>query len=391
VAKSDWSSFDGASTPFQSVRVRRANNPYSCDAKPAPHHQGENLTVLLEFLSTQMPVFNRDNLFQEDVMRRRTFIRGAGSLALGTLLGRPTFAQQFPTKTVHLVVPFEPGGTSDILARLVAVGWGNELGQSVIVENKSGANSIIGTNHVARSKPDGYTALLGTTANASNATLHKSLPYDSLKDISPVTPIALTPYFLIARGDLPANSVQDLIELARKRPGEISFASAGIGGTPHLTGEMFAYRTGLKLLHVPYRGTAPALQDVVAGRADFMFTGLVTAQPFLESKKLKVLAAAGESRSAFAPHIPMISEAGVPGVIADSWFAILLPAGVPDEVEVRLDSSLRKVLQTPAFKNRLAELGGELMPHTRQEFKKLYADDIAKWAEIIKVSGAKAE
>lgn len=324
-------------------------------------------------------------------MRRRTFIRGAASLAVGTLLGRSAFAQQFPAKTVHVVVPFEPGGTSDILARLAAVGWGNELRQSVIVENKSGANSIIGTNYVARSKPDGYTALLGTTANASNATLHKSLPYDSLKDISPVTPIALTPYFLIARGDLSANSVQDVVELARKRPGEITFASSGIGGTPHLTGEMFAYRTGTKLLHVPYRGTAPALQDVVAGRADFMFTGLVTAQPFLESKKLKVLAAAGESRSSFAPQIPTISEAGIPGVVADSWFAILLPAGVPDEIEERLDSSLRKALQAPAFKSRLAELGGELMPHTRQEFKKLYADDIAKWAEIIRVSGAKAE
>lgn len=324
-------------------------------------------------------------------MRRRTLLQGMSSLTLGTMLGTSARAQQFPTKVVNLVVPFEAGGTTDILARLAAVGWSRELGQSVIVENKGGANSIIGTGYVARSKPDGYTALMGTTANASNATLHKSLPYDSLKDISPITPVALTPYFLIARGDLPANSIQEFIELVRKRPGEITFASAGIGGTPHLTGEMFAHRTGLKLLHVPYRGTAPALNDVVAGRADIMFTGLVTAQPFFESKKLKVLAATGERRSSFAPDIPTMAEAGVSGVVADSWFGVLLPSGVPDEIEHRLDTTLRRVLQTPEFKKRLAELGGELMPHTRQEFKKLYRDDIAKWAEIIKISGAKAE
>jgi tripartite-type tricarboxylate transporter receptor subunit TctC len=300
-------------------------------------------------------------------------------------------AQTYPSKPVRLIVPYPPGGTTDILARPLAQKLTEVFGKQVIVDNRGGANSIIGTDLMVRSQPDGHTLLMGTTATSSNAGLYEKLPYDTLRQIAPVSLVASTPYFLFAHVSLPASNVKELIALARSKPGQINFGSAGIGGTPHLTGEMFNVMAGVKLVHVPYKGTGPAVADLVAGQVQLMFTGLPSTVQFVQAGKLKILGVADPKRSAFMPNVPTIAESGLIGFEAASWFGILAPSGTPPAILNRLATEIKAIVSAPEMRERFLAMGAEPMWNTPREFAAFFREDVERWAKVVKASGAKAE
>lgn len=324
-------------------------------------------------------------------MQRRellSVIAGASALAV---LPRAALAQAFPAKPIHLVVPYAPGGPTDVLARVVGQKLSARLNTPVVIDNKAGANSIIATEFVARSPADGYTLLVGSPATAANMSLYKKLPYDTLRDLSPVTSIASTPYFLIVNGDAPYNSVQELIAYAKANPRSVAYASAGAGGPLHLTAELFNISAGIKMLHVPYKGVGPALVDLVAGRVQVIFAGLPATKALLDEKKLKLLAVADQQRSSFTPELPTIREAGLPNFSADSWFGLFAPAGTPAAVEAQIASAVSAALGAEDLRERLAGLGAVPLVNTPEQFRAYFRAEVTKWAEVIKASGASAD
>ncbi|MDO9134200.1 tripartite tricarboxylate transporter substrate binding protein [Hydrogenophaga sp.] len=325
-------------------------------------------------------------------MKRRNFISAIAGASAATMLPfRTAQAQEFPSKPIYLIVPFAPGGPTDILARLIGQKLSVHLNTAVVIENKAGANSIIATEYVAKSPADGYTLLVGSPATASNISLYKKLPYDTLKDLSPVTPIASTPYFLIVNGMAPYNTVQELIAYAKVNPTGLAYASAGAGGPLHLTAELFNTSAGIKMLHVPYRGVGPALLDLVANRVQVIFAGLPSTRALIEEKKLKLLAVADRQRTSFMPNLPTIHEAGLRDFAADSWFGLFARAGTPAAVEEQLAAAVRSVLSEPDVRERMAGLGAVPLTSSPSEFRSFFRADVTKWAEVIKVSGATAE
>jgi len=323
-------------------------------------------------------------------MNLRTGV-GLAGVSFAVLVGATATAADFPTRPVRIVVPYPAGGTTDLLARPVAQKLAEFLGQQFVVDNRGGANGIIGTELVVRSQPDGYTVLVGSTATSSNASLYSKLPYDTLKDLAPISLIANTPYFLTANAGVPAANVKELIALARAKPGQINYASAGIGGTPHLTGEMFALLAGVKMVHVPYKGAAPAVADLISGQAHIMFTGLPTTVQHVRAGRLKLLAVADPKRSSFMPELPTIAESGIPGFEAASWFGILGPAGVPRAVQSRLAEAIARAVQTKDVQERFLGFGAEPLWNTPEAFAPYFRDDVAKWAKVVKASGARAD
>jgi len=315
--------------------------------------------------------------------------------AFGIVLGLAAAlacAQTYPTKPIRLVVPFPPGGATDILARDVAQKLTEAWGQSVIVDNRPGAGGNIGSELVAKSAPDGYTLEMGTVGtHAINASLYAKMPYDHVKDFTPVILVAGVPNVLVVNPSVPANSVGELITYAKANPGKLNFASSGNGTSIHLSGELFKVMAGVQITHIPYKGSAPALQDLLAGQVQMMFDNLPPSLPQIKAGKLRALAVTSATRAPALPDVPTLAESGLPGFEASSWFGILGPAGTPAPIVTKLNAEIAKWLATPEAKEKLAKQGANAAGGTPDDFAKHIAAETAKWAKVVKDSGAKID
>jgi tripartite-type tricarboxylate transporter receptor subunit TctC len=298
----------------------------------------------------------------------------------------------WPAKPVRLVAGFAPGGISDILARVVGARLGDALGQPVLVENRAGASGTIGADFVAKSAPDGYTLFLGVNATQSIApSLYPKLPYNPATDFAPITIAAVTPVLLVTHPSLPVKNVKDLIAIARAQPGQLNYASTGTGAVPHLTTELFSLRAGVKMNHVPYKGGAPAMLDLVAGQVSLMFDNIPTAITQVRAGKVRALAVAQPKRTPAAPDIPTMGESGFPGFEVTSWQGFLAPAGTPVAVVNRLNAEIIKVLGQPEVRERLTAQGIEIRTSTPAEFAAMIRADAEVWAKVIKATGVRIE
>lgn len=308
---------------------------------------------------------------------------------LSVALGAPALgaAQAFPARPVTLVVPYPAGGSADILARTVGQKLSDKLGQPVVIENKAGAGTAIGARHVAEAVPDGYTLLLGTvSSHAINPAMSK-VGYDPVRDFVAVAPLGSIPFVLVAHPGTPYQTLPELLAAARQQPGTINYASAGPGTSNHLAGEMLASAAGIKLMHVPYRGSAPALADVLAGHVPLMFDLQTTSAPYVRQGKLKALAVTGSQRSALLPNVPTATETGVPGYEVSAWFAIFAPAKVPQPVQKRLSDALTEVLRAPDMLQKLRELGAEPDTRSAAEFNAYVRTEAEKYERVVKAAG----
>ncbi len=317
-----------------------------------------------------------------------------------TVAGLLTIAAQFasaqssgyPAKPVRWVVPFPPGGSADIMGRMIGQELAKALGQQVVIENRAGASAIVGAEYVAKSPPDGYTLL---QANVSQMTIHPSLyprlPYDPLKDFAPVTVLGIVTSVVVTTPSLPVNSVKELLALAKKRPGQLNFTSSGAGSSTHLTGELLKQRAGVAMTHINYKGSGPALTDVMAGFVEIMFENLPSALPFINAGKLKVLAVTGKDRSAVLKAVPTLAESGFPGFDMVSWQALVAPAATPRLVIDKLNAEVAKVLKTPEMKEKMTGLGTGIVANSPEQFAQYLREETAKWSKIVKDAGIKLE
>ncbi|HYH42244.1 MAG TPA: tripartite tricarboxylate transporter substrate binding protein [Burkholderiales bacterium] len=300
-------------------------------------------------------------------------------------------AQNYPNRPVRIVVPFSPGGGNDIVARFAAQRMTEAFGQTAIVDNRPGAGSTVGTDVVAKSTPDGYTLLVTHNAIAINETLYPKLPYDAERDFAQVILVGSTTNTLVVNAKVAAKSTKELIALAKSKPGALNYSSTGAGGTSHLAMEYFKLATGTNLVHIPYKGTGPALADLVGGQVQVMISALPGTIPFIQGKRLVALATTGAKRSAFLPELPTLAESGVPGYEFDTWYGLHAPAKVPKDVIAKLNATLGKSLSTPAVKEQLFKAGLEAEGGTPEAFRKFMVSEIQKMSKIIKASGAKPE
>ncbi|KCV24934.1 tripartite tricarboxylate transporter substrate binding protein [Bordetella bronchiseptica] len=320
-------------------------------------------------------------------------LRIAYTLALGAALAAPAaVAAPFPDRPVRLVVPYPPGGGADIFARTLSEPLAAQLGQPVIVENRPGANGIIGTDAVARAAPDGYTILLGNSGpNAINQAIYPDLPYDAVDSFEEVSLIGYTTHVLVVNPGVEARSVTELIELARRSPGRLNFASTGQGGTPHLAGELFKLMTGTDMVHVPYKGASPSNADVIAGQVQLTFNTLPPLMTSIKAGKVRALAVTGKQRSQLLPEVPTIDEAGVAGYDVQTWYGIHAPAGTPAAVVDRLNQALLAVLSNAQVRAALVGQGYEVATSTPGEFSRMVRDDVAKWRKVVKEARVKVD
>ena len=301
-------------------------------------------------------------------------------------------AEVWPAKPIKWIVPFAPGGTTDILARTISEKLSQALGQPVIIENKPGAGGGVGADFTAKAPPDGYTIMGGTiSTHAINASLYKSLPYDPVKDFAPITLIARVPNMLVVNPDVPAKNVAELIALMKANPAKYTFASAGNGTSQHLSGELFKAMAGVDMQHIPYKGSPPALQDVVGGQVTMTFDNITTAWPLAKAGKLRALAVTTAKRSTIAPDVPTLAESGLAGYEVGSWQGAFAPAGTPSEIVKRLNAEMVKIINMPDVREKLVGLGAEPVANTPEEFGALVKTEVAKWADIVKKSGAKVD
>ncbi len=302
------------------------------------------------------------------------------------------FAQAFPNHSIRLVVPFPAGGTTDILARDVAKRLTETLGQAVVVDNRAGAGGNIGADIVAKSAPDGYTLLMGTVGtHAINPSLYAKMPYDHVKDFVPVVLVAGVPNVLVVNPSVPINSVADLIKMAKAKPGSINFASSGSGTSIHLSGELFKTMTGVDMTHVPYKGSSPALTDLMGGQVQVMFDNLPSSLALIKSGKLRAVAVTSLKRAPALPDVPTVAESGVPGFEASSWFGILAPAGTPAPIVAKLNAEVNQWLQSPEGKAQLLAQGAEVAGGPPDRFVAHIRAESDKWAKVVKASGAKVD
>jgi tripartite-type tricarboxylate transporter receptor subunit TctC len=321
---------------------------------------------------------------------RRMFL-ATGVLLAGLALTAAAQAQAvWPTKPVKIVVTFPPGGAPDTLARILADKWGQTLGQSFTVDNRPGAGGNIGADFVAKSPGDGTTLLVGTVGtHAINPALYATMPYNHLKDFTSVSFLASTPNLLVVNNKVPARTVKELIELARKSP--LSFGSSGSGTSIHLSGELFNTMAGVKMQHIPYKGRAQAVPDLLGGRIDMIFDNMPSALPLVKAGEVRAIGVTSATRSPAAPSIPTIAEAGLPGFQATSWFALYAPAGVPKDVLARINSETIRVMALPDVREKLAALGLEADAGTPEALASFMQAETAKWAKVVKESGAKLD
>jgi tripartite-type tricarboxylate transporter receptor subunit TctC len=319
----------------------------------------------------------------------KSALRLFAALGITAALCGGAFAQAWPNKPIRMIVPYTPGGYTDLMARTVGHKVAEALGVSIIFENKPGANAIIGTDVVAKAAPDGYTFGTVIAAHAVNATLNPKLPYDTLKDFSYVSLMSVAPLIMIAHPSLPANNMKELIALAKAKPGELNFASSGVGAAAHLTMEMFKSRVGIDMQHIPYKGTAGALQDTVGGRINVMFDVVGPLMPQVKAGNVKAMGVAAKERIPAAADVPTMAEQGVPDFVSGTWAGIVAPAGTPKEIVDRIAAEARKALADPATRKLLADQGIVAVGNTPDEFRAFVAEEIARWAKVIKDANIK--
>jgi tripartite-type tricarboxylate transporter receptor subunit TctC len=327
-------------------------------------------------------------------MLKRSFPLLAGAVIL-TGAGGAANAQtaaSFPVKPVKLVVPFAPGGPNDILARIVGQKWNEAWGHPAIIENRGGAGGTIGVELAARAAPDGYTIVMGHIGTfGANPTLYPKLPYDAIKDFAPITLLAMVPNGMVVHPTLPVRSVKDLLAVARAKPGNVLYGSGGSGSAAHLAMVYFELLAKVKLTHIPYKGTGPAIYDLIAGQTSTMITGMAALMPHIKSQKLRIIGVGTAKRLAVLPEVPTISESGVPGYEATQWYGILAPAGTPRDIVMKLNAEMVRALRLPDVRERLAGDGVVPVGNTPEEFGAHIKSEIARWAPVVKASGAKPE
>lgn len=300
-------------------------------------------------------------------------------------------AQVYPTKPIRMIVPFPPTAGSDIVARLVGQVLAVRLGQSVVVDNRPGAGGTLGAELAAKATPDGYTLLTISTSHTVNVTLYSKLPYDMVKDFAPVARVASTAPMLSVNLSVPAASVRELIALAKSKPGQLNFASSGVGSSSHLAGELFISMAGIRLVHVPYKGSGPALNGLLAGEVQVAFFSIPSTLPHVKTGKLRALAVGSQARSRLLPDLPTIAESGVPNYDADTWYGVLAPARTPKGIIRRLNEEISSSLQTAEMRERLLRLGAEPFSSTPEKFADYITFEIAKYAKIVKDIGVRIE
>ena len=310
---------------------------------------------------------------------------------LGAFVALDASAQEYPSNTIRIIVPWSPGGGTDILTRTLLPQLTKALGQTVVVENKPGAGSIIGVDYVAHANPDGYTLVVDDTALVTNPFLHKNMPFDTLKDLQPVSLIATAPVILVVHPSLPVKSVAELIALAKAKPGQLTFASGGNGTSTHLGVELLKSVAGIDLVHVPYKGTGPAVTDLVGGHVDMLMGGISSTRGHVEAGRLRALAVTGEKRSMAMPNTPTFKELGYPGVNSSSYWGLLAPAGTPRPIVDRLSKAVADALKDPAVIARLHGLGYDLIGGTADDYAANIASEMAKWGPVIAKAGIKVD
>ena len=301
-------------------------------------------------------------------------------------------AHAFPTKPVKIIVAFPPGGGTDIVARLLAQRLGEAWSQAVIVENRAGASGTVGTEAAARADPDGHALFMATMGNmTANQHLYPNMAADPLRAFAPVTKVVDVHFVFLANPALPAKGVQELIELAKKRPGEIAYSSSGPGGAPHLAMELFKRRAGIDLQHVPYKGSGPSMNDLIGGRVMLTMDSLVQTLPHIKAGRLKALAVLGPRRTALLPEVPTIAESGLPGYALTNWFGLLAPAATPKQVLIQLNGDVLKILKQEDLQKKIADLGADVVGNSAEEFGAEMRAESAQWAEVIKAAGIRVE
>ena len=300
-------------------------------------------------------------------------------------------AQQYPSRPIRVVVPFAPGGAVDLVARTVAPKLGEAFGQTVVVDNRGGAGGTIGTDIVAKARPDGHTLLVASLGVAVNAVLYPKLPYDTLQDLAPVTTLGEQPNIVVVHPSLAARSVGELVALARMKPGQISYASGGIGSNTHLATLLFLQMARLEMLHVPYKGLGPAIADLVGGQVQLAVSNVSTALPHVKSGRLRLLAVTSARRIPLFPDAPTVSESGVPGYESSGWYGLWGTAGTPSPVLTTLNKAMTKILDTPAIKEQFGAQGLQPIPTSPEAFGKRLREEIRKWGPVVRASGAKPE
>ncbi len=326
-------------------------------------------------------------------MRREEGGRRIRFAVVAALLALPAVAADYPSKPIRIIVPLASGGTGDTLGRLAADKLREGLGQQVVVENRPGANGIVGVELVAKAPPDGYTLLSGSTGNVSiNAALHGAkLPFNVERDLAPVTQMATTTSVVIVHPSVPVKTMQELVALAKRRPGQLNYASSGVGSAVHLGTVLFELMANVKLTHVPYKGSTPGRIAVVAGESEMMWDGLLPALPLIKSGKLRALAVTAAKRSAVMPELPTIAESGLPGYQADTWYAIFATGGTPREIVDTLHAVLAKAVQTRDVRERLLSQGAEPSGNTPEQLGAFVKSEMAKWGKVIKAAGVRPE
>jgi tripartite-type tricarboxylate transporter receptor subunit TctC len=313
----------------------------------------------------------------------------AMALALVTLAAQ---AQSYPGRPIKLVVPFAPGGSADLVGRLLAQQLSESLGQPVVVENKGGASGMLGNEYVAKSAPDGYTLTVGTLGPfAVNQTLFDQVPYDNIRDFAPISLTGVSSHILVAHPSVPVTNVNELIALARRKPGQLTFASSGTGNATHLTFELFRARAGIDIVHVPYKGGGPAMADLVGGQVLFSFASMASAVPFVRAGRLHAIAVSGGERSALFPDVPTVAESGLPGFASEDWQGILAPAKTPPEIIGKLNSEIARILARAEVKAKLTAAGFDPKPSTPEWFAQFIQAETLKWAKLLKGIGIKAQ
>jgi tripartite-type tricarboxylate transporter receptor subunit TctC len=319
-----------------------------------------------------------------------TFVMAAAALAMAPV--NVTTAQEWPTKPIKLIVPFPPGGGTDIISRVLANKLTETLKQGIVVENKPGAGGNIGVDLAAKSAPDGYTIVMGQTSNlAINPTLYAKLPYDPLKDLAPIALVADAPVVMVVATTSPLQSLDQIMAAAKAKPGTLTFASPGNGTVAHLTGEMLQRSSNVTFLHVPYKGSAPALTDLLGGRIDTFMASVPTALAQIKGGKLRAIAVSSRTRSPSLPETPTMDQAGISGFDANTWFGILAPAGTPQPILEKLNTAINAALKSTEVAEKIATEGGAPLGGTAETFATLMKTDLARWGEIVKASGAKVD
>ena len=316
----------------------------------------------------------------------------ACAITAALVLPAPASAQDYPTRAIRLVVPYPAGGTTDILARLAAVQLGERLKQPVVVDNRAGASGAIGSAEVARAAPDGYTLLMATaSSHGINAALYKKLPYDAVKDFAPVTMLASTPNIIVVNPSVPAKNLKELIALAKAQPGKLNFGSTSLGGSPHMSAELLKMQAGIDIVHVPYKGAAPMLSDLLGGQIQIGFDNLPSTINFVNTGKVRAIAVTTPQRWPGAPDIPTVVESGLSNYEVSGWFGLLAPAGTPKAVLDTLQSAVAQAVQQPEVARQLRDLGAEPVANKPEAFARDIAADVEKWRKVVQVTGVKLD